>query len=482
MAPSGTVTLRFLSGLLATATLGASTVLPQSIASRVLFKDVAIIGGGASGSHAALRLKEDYGKSVVVIDAQSRLGGHVSSYKDATTGQEYDYGVNAFDDYGPAKAFFTRLGVSTTPAAHGGSPSLYVDFSTGAPVNYTAPAMPDVFGALGAFYGIVKPWERFLIPSYSQFPVPSAIPADLLLTFGQFVAKYSLQAAVPQIFAVTGAGLGDMLSVPTLYVLQAFGITTLESFLGISTSFVPVSGRNIQIYEAISTRLGGDVLYSSTVAQSLRTLFGVVLWVKGADGKYTLVIADKLLVAIEPTAANLDPLNPTNAETAVFSKFKYSTLYAGIVSHPSLPTDVTLTNTPSTAAPANWLDLPKPNFNGAFVCINPTTKLWQVSVVGDENLTSQGAQDLLARNVNAMISSGVLPAAAGATLQFKAWAVHGAMHARVTASELQAGFIQKLVALQGKSSTWYTGAAWSATSTSVLWAYNDALLPSLVAA
>ena len=72
MAPA-TVTLKFLGGLLATATLGASTILPQSIASRVLFKDVAIIGGGASGSHAAIRLKEDYGKSIVVIEAQSRL-------------------------------------------------------------------------------------------------------------------------------------------------------------------------------------------------------------------------------------------------------------------------------------------------------------------------------------------------------------------------------------------------------------------------
>lgn len=36
-------------------------------------KDVVIIGGGASGSHAAVRLREDYGKSVVVIEKEAIL-------------------------------------------------------------------------------------------------------------------------------------------------------------------------------------------------------------------------------------------------------------------------------------------------------------------------------------------------------------------------------------------------------------------------
>ena len=39
----------------------------------VISKDVAIIGGGASGSHAAVRLREDFGKSVVVIEKQGHL-------------------------------------------------------------------------------------------------------------------------------------------------------------------------------------------------------------------------------------------------------------------------------------------------------------------------------------------------------------------------------------------------------------------------
>jgi ribulose 1,5-bisphosphate synthetase/thiazole synthase len=40
---------------------------------RVITKDVAIIGGGASGAHAAVRLREDFGKSVVVVEKADRL-------------------------------------------------------------------------------------------------------------------------------------------------------------------------------------------------------------------------------------------------------------------------------------------------------------------------------------------------------------------------------------------------------------------------
>ena len=40
-----------------------------------IIKDVAIVGGGASGTYAAVRLREDYNTSVVVVEAQNRLVG-----------------------------------------------------------------------------------------------------------------------------------------------------------------------------------------------------------------------------------------------------------------------------------------------------------------------------------------------------------------------------------------------------------------------
>ena len=38
-----------------------------------IHKDVAIIGGGASGSYSAVRLREDFGVSVVIIEKDEML-------------------------------------------------------------------------------------------------------------------------------------------------------------------------------------------------------------------------------------------------------------------------------------------------------------------------------------------------------------------------------------------------------------------------
>lgn len=41
----------------------------------IIVRDVAIIGGGSAGTHAAISLK-DKGKSIVLVEAKGRLGGH----------------------------------------------------------------------------------------------------------------------------------------------------------------------------------------------------------------------------------------------------------------------------------------------------------------------------------------------------------------------------------------------------------------------
>jgi len=45
----------------------------ESAASSIIHRDVAIIGGGASGAYSAVRLREDMGVSIVLIEKESIL-------------------------------------------------------------------------------------------------------------------------------------------------------------------------------------------------------------------------------------------------------------------------------------------------------------------------------------------------------------------------------------------------------------------------
>ena len=57
------------------ALVSASTAIVESsfAAKDIITRDVAIIGGGASGTYAAVRLREDFHTSVVVIEEQDHL-------------------------------------------------------------------------------------------------------------------------------------------------------------------------------------------------------------------------------------------------------------------------------------------------------------------------------------------------------------------------------------------------------------------------
>src|SRR4051794_19942583 len=69
---------------------------PQSYASKnVITRDVVVIGGGSSGTYAAINLQAR-GKSVVVVEKEAVLGGHTSTYIDPGTGVPINYGVQAY--------------------------------------------------------------------------------------------------------------------------------------------------------------------------------------------------------------------------------------------------------------------------------------------------------------------------------------------------------------------------------------------------
>lgn len=59
--------------ILCLATTAVSYVATASLLPDVLAKDVVIIGGGASGAYAAVRLRDDYDKSIALVETRDRL-------------------------------------------------------------------------------------------------------------------------------------------------------------------------------------------------------------------------------------------------------------------------------------------------------------------------------------------------------------------------------------------------------------------------
>lgn len=353
----------------------------------------------------------------------------------------------------------------------------YVNFDSGKLVNYSAPTYNATQAGLARYLTLCEEYEEFLLPSYTKFPTSGVdIPEDLTLRFADFVQKHKLEAAVPRIFQVTGLGMGNLGDQTTLYVMQAFGAPITRSLLGLIGSFVPVSLRNQDIYDAIAEQLGDDVLYSSTAVKTARTDEGVDVLVKGADNTHTLIRAKKLIISFEPTINNLNGIDLDEQETSVFEKWKWSTVYAGVVSHPSLHDGSAYTNT----NPTNWLSLPRTPFVDGFSSLGAGN--FRVLVSAEGNLDSCAAQKLVTKSFKLLSAAGTNASLDNQRPNIKYWANHGEMHLHVDPSELKAGFIANLYALQGRRSTYFTGGAWTAQFSTILWEYNNQfVLPKLLA-
>src|SRR6185312_11657049 len=154
-------------------------------------RDVCIIGGGSSGTYAAVRLR-DMGKSVVLLERKGRHGGHAETVHDPVTGTPIDIGVVVFENIPVVTNYFSRFGVPLFPfdLTAAGGPTKYIDFRTGREVSGYAPPGPAQFGpALGAYLQILATQYPYLD---TGFNLPNPVPPDLLLPFGQFVQKYNL--------------------------------------------------------------------------------------------------------------------------------------------------------------------------------------------------------------------------------------------------------------------------------------------------
>ena len=438
--------------------LGGAPPQPQV---RVLTRDVCIIGGGAAGSYAAVRLQE-MNQSVVVVEKKNHLGGHVDTYTDPNTGSAADFGVSALLDIPETDHFLTSLGVPFERGYLFSSNVTRFDFRTGK-------AVPS----LGNSTEGLANWATFL----TQHPylrvgldLPDPVPEELLLPFGEFLEKYKIGAAA-EFVSLNNQGMGDWLRYPALYHLKYFSFETLMGYA--QQKFIFIANRNTSsVYSAAAAKIGpANILYSSRVVQTTRAG-------DGDDTPHTLVVqtpqgpvvvtAKNLVLAMPPIKSNTETLALEPNEQQLVRQWKHSYYYAGVVRVTGLPEDMVIynrgLNTPFSLPPHPCLYV-----------INPVgvPGLRQVVYGSDTQLSEADVKAAIARDIVGLRRAGYNNVRAP---QFLGFTDHSPYSLSVEPEAIRDGYYRQWNSVQGHRNTWWVGSAMECANSGANWRFVDKIL------
>jgi hypothetical protein len=431
-----------------------------------IVRDVCVLGGGSAGTYAAIRLR-NLGKSVVVLEKESRLGGHAQTL--FVDNLPINIGVQVFEGQSPlVTSYCSQLGVPLVNAPLGGGPpAVNFDFRTGTGVNVPPPSPLAFQTAFGTYFEVLATQFPFLD---SGFNLPDPIPADLLLPFGDFVTKYGLDPLVSTAFEF-GQGLGDMLGDPAIYVLKNFSLSVVNAIA--TSSFVAVPTGTASLYDAAAAKLGADAVVNAQIVVAVRNAQGVEVLAETPHGP-VLVQAEKLVVAFPPTLENLAVLIPDFREVSLFDRLRANYYATSLVQVSGIPEGVGVNN----AAADTRDNLPRlPGLYGLQPTLVPG---YFVALYGNTSwLPDDVVKADIVAGIQRLAASGTFP---GMTFGgFQAFSSHAPFEMMVSSRDISAGFYTQLNALQGHNRTFYTGAAMQTNDSSLIWRFTEELLPQIAA-
>ncbi|KAJ6468993.1 hypothetical protein C8R47DRAFT_1078128 [Mycena vitilis] len=462
----------------------ASNPLPPHYTT--ISRDVVVIGGGSSGTYAAVNLHER-GRSVVVLERQGRLGGHVETYHDPA-GKPHNVGVTVYYNNSINEAYFSLLGVPTAPLASQANGDVYLDFATGktVPGFDVVGEIQSFFPALTAYAAYAKATYPYLTLSYENLTYP--LPEELLEPFTVFAARHNFTAML-QFFNGDAQNIGNLWDLPTYQGLHALDPKLVQAVLD---GFInAASGDNQDIYNAAAAHLGpSNVLLNSTVLDVDRSggCFGLEKkanasgpCVLSSSGNVTtLTKARKLLVAIPPSLPSLTSahLDLDAHEKALFAKLHGFTYGVTVFTHPGLNSSNTYHNI-GTHTFDNLLTLPgaytyAPLADGRFAA-------W-FGALEESGWTDARVQALIRGEIARMIKQGTVTGDPN-DVTFDLLKIHAPFRLSPSAHDVANGVYRDLYALEGRRNTFWTGAAWTEQDSSQVWFWSElSLLPKIEAA
>lgn len=444
-------------------------------------RDVCIIGGGASGTYAAIRLQQ-LGYSVAVVEKQPRLGGHVNTYHDPVSGEFFDFGVLIYENTTIVSQFFAYLNVSTALPSTGSSTGVYADYETGKAVEIPSSLAwsneTEVGAALVEYASLLEQYPYLS----NGFDLPSPVPEDLLLPWGEFVEKYNL-AALSYMVYLYAEGIGNILDQTTLYVMKYVSLELVHVLLSeadASTFVASASKGNQELYDRALKQLGSDALLSSVSTAIHRQDDSVSVDIySNVTGQSTTIRAKQLLIAVQPTLSNIQSLglDITVDETSVFKQFNNSYYWNAVIKADGGPSDVGGYYFVDLDAPYGIPALPGLY---SFSAIAGSSDLFTAYFASPFDLPDDQVKLAMLSDVKrALTANGYNLTGAPEILAFDN---HSPFSLTVSPESIRDGFYGKVNALQGTTNTWWTGAAWQAQDSSQIWNWTEyTLLPKLLA-
>ncbi|KAG6034533.1 hypothetical protein E4U41_006509 [Claviceps citrina] len=426
-----------------------------------MVRDVAILGGGATGMYAAVQLTRQ-GHSVALVEKTGTLGGHAETLY-LPNGKHVDYGVEGYFNNRITRDLFRLLRVDHEPLLPASLATQHVNFRTGQKVHGNGGPL----GLLGGMLSYRAAIDKYGYLASGAYDLPDPVPEELLRPFREFVDRHRLQGALSAIFTFA-ENVGDLLETPLLYVIQNFGIPHIRALL--EGGYIRPRNGTGDLFGKAARYVGRrNVLYNSTVSGATRDAGGVRLTVENANGSRTTIKAKKLLVTFPPTLASMTGLDLQEREASLFSKWAFKTYYAAAVTNTGLP-DVNVANVDPDNQPGG---LPLPPFQWQLE-YSGVPGYFLTKIVAEANFSAEDARDLIRSDLRRFRDAGSFQTSEEP--EIAAFASHSPETLVVPVSEVRDGFYRKLYGLQGLRSTYYTGYTFCTDYSTVLWEYTSSVL------